>query len=171
MKRSDQRSNWEATNLGGFSYKSDVFEKPIISHALNTLSNSQQRITTDLLIPSRPRTSTIGVRFNINGHSNTAHDCQHSRWPSESEHVSTARRSTSLQQYRTEHRLSSRRAVGLIRTRKNRPSNELRERALQTSPDASRQRRSTPGGINAAITDSSACNTQPTLQFNTAEAN
>ena len=84
--------------------------------------------------------------------------------------MSTARRSTSLQQHRTEHRLSSRRAVGLIRTRKHRPSNELRERALQTSPDASRQRRSTPGGINAAITDSSVCNTQPTLQFNTAEA-
>ena len=86
--------------------------------------------------------------------------------------MSTARRSTSLQQYRTEHRLSSRRAVGLIRTRTNRPSNEPNgERALQNEPDASRQRRSTPGGINAATTDSSACNKQPTPQFSTAGAN
>ena len=67
--------------------------------------------------------------------------------------------------------MSGRRAVGLIRTRKYRPSNELRERALQTKPDASRQRRSTLGGINAATTDSSACNTQPTPEFNTADTN
>ena len=67
--------------------------------------------------------------------------------------------------------MSGRRAVGLIRTRNNRPSNELRERALQTTPDASRQRRSTPGGINAATTDSSACIKQPTPEFNTADTN
>ena len=45
------------------------------------------------------------------------------------------------------------------------------EERFRQTPDASRQRRSTPGGINAATTDSSACNKQPTPQFSTAGEN
>ena len=62
------------------------------------------------------------------------------------------------------------RRVSSGRGRTGRQANLTGESASD-KPDASRQRRSTPGGINAATTDSSACNKQPTPQFSTAGAN
>ena len=44
-------------------------------------------------------------------------------------------------------------------------------RALQTTPDASRQRRSKSEGINAATTDAQSANSSPTPQFSTAGEN
>ena len=53
-----------------------------------------------------------------------------------------------------------------------RPSNELsvRER-FRLSRTRNKATSKSSGGINAATTDSSACNKQPTPGFNTAEAN
>ena len=44
-------------------------------------------------------------------------------------------------------------------------------RALQTTPDASRQRRGKSEGINAATTDAQSANSSPTPQFSTAGEN
>ena len=54
----------------------------------------------------------------------------------------------------------------------NRPSNEpsVRER-FRLSRTRNKATSKSSGGINAATTDSPACNTQPTPEFNTAEAN
>ena len=62
------------------------------------------------------------------------------------------------------------RRVSSGRGRTGRQANLTGESASD-KPDASRQRRSTPGGINAATTDSSACIKQPTPEFNTADTN
>ena len=62
------------------------------------------------------------------------------------------------------------RRVSSGRGRTGRQANLTGESASD-KPDASRQRRSTSEGINAATTDSSACNSSPTPQFSTAGAN
>ena len=69
--------------------------------------------------------------------------------------------------------MSRRQAVGRASSGRGRTGRQanLTGESASDKPDASRQRRSTPGGINAATTDSSACNKQPTPQFSTAGAN
>ena len=89
MKRSDQRSNWEATIWEATAINSDVFKKPVISQAISLEhTRSQPKFHSTNQEPQ-------GVRIKIIGHSNTANDCGHSTWPtstevwpSESEYVS-----------------------------------------------------------------------------------
>ena len=84
MKRSDQRSNWEATIWEATAINSNVFKKPVVSQAISLEhTRSQPKFHSTNQEPQ-------GVRIKIIGHSNTANDCGHStaNWPSESEHVS-----------------------------------------------------------------------------------
>ena len=100
-------------NLGGSSYKSDVFKKPIISHAI---SSDHAGTTTDLPLfdPTTSRSQNIG-------HSNTATDCGHKSWPSESDHVS---------KNNVKHKLAT--ASDLVPV-------EQPERLAKTIPDAEQQ--------------------------------
>ena len=64
-------------------------------------------------------------------------------------------------------------AVGRVSSGRGRTGRQanLTGESASDKPDASRQRRSTSEGINAATTDSSACNSSPTPQFSTAGEN
>ena len=119
---------------------------------MNTHRNSRRRITT------KPSFETK----NINQESDNIND----RTTSEHAGVRTqhSKKKQRLQQYHVvwlvEQKKTAGRRVSSGRGRTDRQVNST-GRALQTTPDASRQRRSKSGGINAAITDSSACITQP----------
>ena len=100
-------------NLGGYSYKSDVFKKPSISHAI---PSDHTGTTADLPLfePTTSRSQNIG-------HSNTASDCGHKDRPSESEHVSKSN---------VKHKLAT--ASDLVPV-------EQPERLAKTIPDAEQQ--------------------------------